>query len=234
MIKPIRITGLILFLLTLLWVVLMGLSTIAIEPGWGPVDYVKWVSEPSLSYRLNYINVSVLTLGVVLFFTLLYSYLKQRSEGAALAGLIFVPIYGVMNLICYSLQISLVPFLAQAAMGHPESMHGVSQWIQANPASAAGFINGLAYAVLGIPSIIFGYLLMAESGKFSGLTLMLNGIFCVIGIIGMMLDIRILSMGVMVGGFLFLVSLGCIWFELRSRMPRSSTSGLTSTNKIEN
>jgi len=215
MIKSIRITSLILFLMTLLWVVLMGISTSAIEPDWNPEDYVRWTSQPGISYLLNYINVSLLTIGVVFLFTLLYRYLKQGSEGLALAGLIFVPVYGVMNLICYSLQISLVPSMAQGALGHPESIPGVSQWIQANPSSVAGFINGLAYAVLGIPSIIYGYLLLVDNRKFSGLTLLLNGCLCVIGIIGMIFENRILSMGVMAGGILFLLSLGFIWFEFR-------------------
>lgn len=217
MTKQVRVTALILFCMTLLWVVLMALSTAAIEPDWSPFDFVEWAAESNLSYRLNYINVSLLTLGVVYFFTLLYRYLKQRSEGAALAGLIFVPMYGLMNLLCYSLQIIHVPSMAQSALDHPESMYAVSQWIQANPVSVLGFINGLAYAVLGIPSIIYGYLLIQDSRIISGYTLLSNGIFCIIGIIGIVLNSNILSFGVMAGGFLFLVSLLSIWLELGRR-----------------
>jgi hypothetical protein len=195
----------------------MVFSTAAIEPGWSPEDYVAWTAEPDLFYKLNYINVSVLTLGVVFFFTLLFRFLKQKTEGVALAGFVFVPIYGVLNLLCYSLQISQVPSMALSALDHPESIPYVAQWIQANPASVIGFINGMAYAVLGIPSILYGYLLFTDSIKFAGLTLLLNGVFCVLGMMGMMLDSKILAMGIMVGGFLFLVSLGCFLFETGRR-----------------
>jgi hypothetical protein len=197
----------------------MVLSTADIEPGWAEADYVKWASEPGLSFRLNYINVSFLTMGVVYLFVLLFRYLKQDARNVALAGFIFVPMYGILNLFCYSVQINLVPSMAQAVLAQPafeqgESIQRVAQWIQANPASVVGKLNGLAYALLGIPSILFGYLLMRKAIRYSGLTLLLNGILCLIGIAGMMLDIRILSMGTLAGGFLFLISLGSIWFEL--------------------
>jgi hypothetical protein len=214
MIKTIRTTALILFFMTLLWVVLMVLSTMDLEPGWAEADYVEWISEPSLSFRINYLNVSFLTLGVCFIFVLLFRYLKLKSRSLALAGLIFVPIYGIMNLVCYASQISLVPSMAMSALGNPDSVSEVSRWIQANPDSIAGFVNGLAYAVLAIPSIIYGYLLKLDNRKISGLTFILNGIFCLLGIIGMIFGSKILSMGIMIGGFIFLVSLGCIWFEL--------------------
>jgi len=217
MLKQLRITGLILFLMTILWVILMGISTADIEPVWSPGDYVEWASQPSFSYRLNYINVSLLTLGVVIFFALLYKVLNQKSKGIALAGLVFVPIYGMMNLICYSLQISFVPSMAQSALGHPESIQSAAQWIQANPDSIAGFVNGLAYALLAVPSLIFGYLLILDARRLSGLTLMLSGFLCLLGITGMILNSRILSMGIMAGGFIFLISLGCIVVEFRER-----------------
>lgn len=217
MIRKIRITGLILFILTLLWVILMIFSTSAIEPGWSPVDYVEWASQPSLSYRLNYINVSVLTLGVVYLFVLLHKLLKKRHQIAALFGLIFIPIYGVMNLIAYSLQITFVPSMAQTALTQPDSIPRVAQWIQANPNSVVGFINGLAYAVLAIPSIIYGYLLVLDRRKYSGVTLIISGLLSIIGILGIILDSKVLSMGIMAGGFLFLLSLGFICFEFRER-----------------
>jgi hypothetical protein len=213
--------------MTLLWVVLMILSTAAIEPGWVGADYVKWASEASVSYKINYFNVSILTAGVVYFFFLLFRYLKLKSPSLALTGLVFVPIYGLLNLFSYSVQITLVPAMAQSAVAQSavaqsamefgDSIQRVAQWIQANPASIVAKLNGLAYALLGIPSILYGYLLILDSRRFSGLTLILNGILCVIGITGMMLDIRILSMGTLAGGFLFLISLGAFWFEFRVR-----------------
>lgn len=213
--KQIRVTALILFFLTLLWVILMALSTAAIEQAWTPSDYVEWISEPSLSFRINYLNVSFLTLGVVFFFVLLFKYLKLKSRSLALAGFVFVPIYGVLNLFCYSVQINLVPAMAQTALAQGESILRVAQWIQASPVSIVGKLNGLAYALLGIPSFLYGYLLIMDTRRVSGLTLLLSGILCLLGMAGMLFESKVLSMGTMAGGFLFLISLGAFWFDFR-------------------
>lgn len=210
-----RITGLILFILTLLWVVLMGISTAPIEPDWSAASYLDWASKPSLSYLLNYINVTLLTAGVVLLFVQLYLFLQERNRQTVLAALLFVPIYGMLNLICYSIQISVVPAMAENALHHQESFELVAQLIQANPESLVGFLNGLAYAILGIPSIIYGYLLIKESKVITGYALLLSGILSLLGFAGMLMDSRILSMGIMIGGFLFLISLGGVLLEFR-------------------
>ena len=89
--------------------------------------------------------------------------------------------------------------------------------IQANGNSIVGFLNGMAYAILGIPSVIYGYLLMKEAKKFSGLFLISNGIACFIGIIGYMTDCPVLSFGTMLGGVLFVVSLIFMFIEFKSR-----------------
>ena len=212
-----RITGLILFILTLLWVVLMGISTAPIEPEWSAVSYLDWASKPSFSYLLNYINVTLLTAGVVFLFVQLFVFLRVRNRQAALAALMFVPIYGMLNLICYSIQISVVPAMAENALHHEDSLELVAQLVQANPDSLVGFLNGLAYALLGIPSMIYGCLLIKESKAITGYALLFSGFQSLLGLAGMLMDSRILSLGILIGGFLFLISLGGILFEFSPR-----------------
>lgn len=211
--RRIRIIASVLLLMTILWIVFMILSTAPIDPDWRDQDFVRWAAEKGFAYLVNYINVSLLTLVVVLLFSYFYVLLKEVNEPAAIAGLLFIPIYGIMNLSCYSMQITLVPNLAAEALANQESLQQVVQLIQAKPGSIMGYINGLAYAILGIPSIIYGLLLIRSSYRLSGLFLGLNGIFCLLGIVGYLLSSDVLSLGIMAGGILFLISLICMIFE---------------------
>jgi hypothetical protein len=81
--------------------------------------------------------------------------------------------------------------------------------LQSWPASAVAFFNGLAYAILGIPSILFGLLLWKYPGalRWGGLLLALNGAACIMGVIGFLTGSALLSQGVMIGGMLFLLAL---------------------------
>jgi hypothetical protein len=81
--------------------------------------------------------------------------------------------------------------------------------IQAYPASATGYFNNLAYALLGIPSMIFGIILIQKNAlwQIAGWLLALNGISCILGIIGLTTQNELLSFGSLVGGVLFLAAL---------------------------
>ena len=215
-VRIIRITALILLIQTVIWVVFMGISSAPIEPGWGDVDYLLWASERGTAYLINYVNVTLLTIVVVVFFAFLYVYLKDGAEKLALSGLLLVPVYGVLNLVVYSLQISLVPTLATNALSNGESITMAAQLIQVNPSSVAGYFNGLAYAILGIPSIGFGILLYRSLKKLSGLFLALNGALCILGIIGYFTGNGLLSMGILLGGIAFLVFLLMMVIEFRA------------------
>jgi len=212
--KVIKITALFLSIQTIVWVALTALSMSQVQSHWQPLDYIKWVSQPDRIFVLNYINALLLTLVVVALFSFLYLFLKENFETASLAGFIFIPIYGVMNIVSYGIQISVVPAIAQRSIGSP-SMELALQLIQAYPFSLIGFINGLAYGILGISSIIFGVLLIKETKKFSGLFLMINGILCILGVAGYILRNQMLSMGVALGGVVFLISLVSMVIEFR-------------------
>lgn len=215
--KSIRISAAVLTVLVLLWILFMVLSSSMITSEWTASDYLNWASAAGVPYLLNYINATLLTAVVLFLFAFLYMYLRDKYPAGALSGLLFVPVYGTLNLVCYSIQITMVPSLAGQLPPDDGTLLLASQLIQVDPGSLVGYLNGLAYAILGIPSILYGRLLAREGRKYSGFFLLLNGILCIIGLIGYISGIGIISTGVMAGGFVFLVSLVCMLFEFRNK-----------------
>lgn len=113
----------------------------------------------------------VLTLAAVALFAALYAWLKPIAPACAIIGLVFVPIYGVLNLVAYLSQVALVPALValRADVEYVATADVLLRLtLQAWPASAMAFFNGLAYAILGIPSILFGFLLWRQGGACVG------------------------------------------------------------------
>lgn len=202
-------------ILTVTWVILMAISSSQIDADWKSADYVKWASSPDAFFVANYINVTLLTFLVVLLFGYLFVFLQEKNKSLSIIALLFVPIYGIINIVCYSMQISLVPDISEKALSNPETMDIAVQLIQMKSNSIIGFLNGMAYAILGIPSIIFGQLLFKSGARFSGLFLLLNGISCMIGIIGYLAASSILEFGTVLGGMLFLTSLITLSVEIR-------------------
>lgn len=205
--RHLKITAIILLILIIIWLIFTIVSMSEVKSSWNDSDFVKWVSSPDFFFTGNYINATLLTIAVILLFTFLFIYLKPKYITIAIVGLVFIPIYGVINLLCYSIQISIVPSIANSSINNPSIIFLVSQLIQANSKSLIGYINGFAYAILGITSIIYGYSLMKELKRFSGIFLLLNGMFCIIGIIGYLIGNSIISLGIMIGGIVFLICL---------------------------
>jgi len=73
-------------------------------------------------------------------------------------------------------------------------------------------MNQLAYAVLGIPSIIFGVILVKHKriSPLAGWLLAVNGLSCIVGVIGTAANSQVLAIGSVAGGALFLFSLAVI------------------------
>ena len=205
--RRIKVTAILLLILTIIWLVFTIISMSEVKSSWNDIDFIKWISHPNFFFTGNYINASLLTIVAIFLFTFLFNFLKPKYDNIVITGLIFVPIYGVINLLCYSIQISIVPSIANSSLTNQNTIIIVSQLIQANSKSLIGFMNGLAYAILGIPSIIFGLFLIKDRKKYSGIFLLLNGILCIIGIIGYLIGNNILSSGIMIGGVVFLICL---------------------------
>jgi hypothetical protein len=109
-------------------------------------------------------------------------------------------------------QVSVVQKILDLHGSNPDSeaMELVlGQLVQMYEKSAMGFVNNYAYAILGIPSLIFGWMIyrINLAGKITGILLMLNSLTCIIGIAGIIAGDRFLSNGSVVGGILFFFSL---------------------------
>jgi len=213
--RTLRFLLIFLFFQTVAWVILMAISTAPINGDWNEADFVRWASENGPAYKLNYINVSLLTVLVTVLFTFMYLYVKGLAPGPALAGLVLVPLYGLLNLVIYSIQISVVPAMASHAIQYGADASLVAVWIQADPDSLAGYLNGLAYGILGIPSVIFGVLLLKKMHRYSGVLLSINGVFCFLGLVGYHTGSEMLEFGTVLGGIFFLLFLAAGSLEIR-------------------
>ncbi len=199
--------------LTTLWLILMiwDLSSA------GPLDNFEQVlghvGKKNSMLTATYLNAGLLTIAATAFMGGLYFYAEPISPEWSIVGFIFVPIYGTLNLIAYFSQITLVPALLEAAADPVMADTAfllLQQTLQLLPGSTIGFFNALAYALLGIPSIIFGLALtngMKRPLQISGWLLLLNGIACILGVIGFTLHSDPLSLGTVLGGVLFWLAL---------------------------
>jgi len=211
-IKNFKVIALLCLVFTSLWVVFMvwhGVET-------GPVETLEkaidTAANPGWLFYANYLNAVIFTLLCTAVFAGLYVVCKSVDPVLALLGIVFIPVYSVLNLFCYFSQVSIVPTLLSGAdpAANPEMLKTlVGQLIQIWEGSLVSFLNGFAYAILGIPSITFGIVLlkMGRYAKISGILLILNATACILGIAGYVMKSSILSMGTVVGGLLFLFSL---------------------------
>lgn len=210
-----KITGvlaLFCLLLTLLWLGLLISDNATAGPLGTFAQVAEHAARPGWLFKATYLNAGFVTLCAVAFFAALYAYLKPTTSGWLVIGLVFVPIYGAINLVVYLSQVTLIPTLL-ALRPNPRYTEIVDVLLrlalQAWLASPIAFFNGLAYAILGIPSILFGWLLWKRTGglRWGGALLALNGIACILGLIGYLTGNHLLSQGVLIGGVLFLLAL---------------------------
>ncbi len=142
--------------LTLLWVILMILGSIFNAPV-PTIDGVPiFVQQISILHIITYINASTLTVVAVLLYFAFYQHLKSDHPIMTALGLVFVPLYGIFNLFVYGSQITILPLLI--AQNSPN----VANWLQFWPQSPIALLNQVAYALLGISSILFGIALMRK------------------------------------------------------------------------
>lgn len=211
-IRAVGILSLITLLLVALWAALL-LWTIArgdaVASFQQALDYARnrdWV------YGLVYWNATLFTLTATMLFGALYAHYRASAPGWAAAGVILVPVYGALNLFAYFSQISIVPALAGWPVGAEYAAARdllLAQMVQLWPGSAVGIVNGLAYAVLGIPSLIYGAFLYRDGGlpRAAGVLLALSGVASLVGLVGYAGGNDLLGLGTVAGGLLFLLAL---------------------------
>ena len=77
------------------------------------------------------------------------------------------------------------------------------------PESTVAFLNALAYAILAIPSIIYGVILYNDSRfvQIAGVLLALSGVASIVGMVGIATRNDLIGTALIVGGALFLLAL---------------------------
>jgi hypothetical protein len=144
-----------------------------------------------------------------------YAYCREVDPLWAVIALVFVPIYAVGNLVVYLYQVFVVPGLLD--LFHTPETAAVAEvilgltlhtWI----GSITGFVNGLAYAALGIPSIIFGVLLhqKAHARRPGGVLLAASGVLSIIALLGIGMGNSMLMFMSPISGFVFLVGISIL------------------------
>lgn len=214
---------------TCLWLVFMILSVASTGSINTFEEAISMAAKPGVLFYLSYINAALVTVTATVFFVSLYQYHKQFYTEWSLVGFVFVPVYCTLNLLVYISQFTIIPRLTVQLHDDQYSQAYevlLGQLIQSWSGSAISVLNQLAYAVLGIPSIIFGILMLKHKkiSRPAGGLLFLNGIFCILGLIGTSINNQLLASGSVIGGALFLFSLASIVMSASFRNHRDSSS----------
>ena len=204
---------------TALWIVLLILYQTTTPPVETLADQISVIESNWGLFVLNYLNAGMITIFTTAAMAGLYQFCRDGSPIWAAVGLVFVPMYGLVNSLVYFAQIFVLPRLIElyhvpetAAAAEVFLRLAVHQW----SGSAAAFANALAYAFLGVPSILFGILLVrkAPALRIGGILLALSGLLSLVAFFGIGIGSPALAMMTLVGGAVFLVALVMISFVL--------------------
>jgi hypothetical protein len=171
------------------------------------------VAKMDRIFFMSYLNAALLTIGATMLFSGLYILCKSASPEWSAMAVIFVPVYCALNLFVYLSQITIVPqllLLQNQAEYQTLSAFLLRQMLQQWPSSVIQIVNLLAYAILGIPSIIFGLLLIrfGSTIRAGGILLALSGIVSIFGFTGALAQVSTLAfIGAAGSGALFWIAL---------------------------
>jgi hypothetical protein len=202
-------------ILTAFWLVLLAVGMARSGPVAKFEQALTTVTQRAALFRLGYLNAAAIVVVATLLFAGLYCYCWKTTHLWSAAGMAFVPAYATLNLVVYLCQVTAVPQLV-ALRSDPAYQAaadvGLRLLLQAWPGSAMAFLNSLAYALLGIPSLLFGLLLRRTGGllRWGGTLLALNGVACWIGAVGALAGSALLASSTTIGGILFLLALAPI------------------------
>lgn len=210
------------FVTTTIWVLLMLIDISRFGEPSSIGEVLSYASRRDILFFLTYLNAALITLSIPFLFAGFYIRYKEQYPIASTASILFIPVYCLLNLIVYLAQIAIVPKILRIGATVPENSTTdilAALFTQVWPGSGIMVLNYLAYAILGIPSIVFGYYLSREAGagKWAGRLLSGNGIACVIGFAGIIPGNRFLILFNPIGGLLFLASLMLMWFHFKEK-----------------
>ena len=161
--KTVGILACIDLVVTLIWVTQM----IGVSARYGSLETI----DAAIAYARQshwffftgvYVNALVLTLIGMLFYGALYGMLRQVHPEWAAAGLVFVPVYGLLAIGSYLTQIVVVPGLITQLsdpQNQPVALAFLRHLVQAWPHSTIVQFDQFSYFILSIPGLIYGLLL---------------------------------------------------------------------------
>lgn len=210
--KTIAILSWIVLALSTVWVVLMLLSVPSEADMISLQDFIKYLGGAGVLFNLNYLNAGLLTFAVSLLFAALFAFYKEKDLLCSAIAFAFTPVYALLNLTVYFSQVAVLPAFVDM---HQVSKYAASSelWIamlsQLWPGSLFGFLNAMAYALLGVSSITYGWLMLKQISllRWAGIMLIFNGILCITGFAGIFMDSEILSLGLMAGAVFFMAAM---------------------------
>jgi len=198
---------------TAIWMTLIILRQLSLPPVETLADQVAAIESQYGLFVINYVDAALITLFSVAMFASFYVYFHRQAPVWAAIALAFVPMYGLTNMLVYLSQVFVVPgLLVQYHNPQTAATAGMllEQFIHEWPGSAAAFANGLAYAMLGIPSLIVGILLSHQLKvgiRMGGILMVLSGILSILALIGMGFNSPILMSMILISGFVYMVAL---------------------------
>ena len=176
-------------------------------------DAFEFVRDPGTLFYITYLNVVALTILDVVLFGMLYLYFKTAYPVLSLSGLLFVPVYAAYNMFVYISQVTVVQRILSLYEGQiSEEVLQVllGQFLQLWEHSTIAFINNYAYAILGIPSALFGIAIFRMKPglpRITGVLLILSGLASMLGLVGIIAGNKALGSGSAIGGGIFFLSL---------------------------
>lgn len=215
---PFYSAALTLFFVTI-WVVIMIIDLSQEGEMKSFEEVYNYISKLSFGYFLTYVSATFFTITNVILFICFYYIFRQEYPLASLIGILFIPIYGTLNVIAYFSQVTFIPELLELEkVTHQQEIvsFALQQFTQMAPDSFMAFINGLAYALLGIPSIIYGYFMFKHKSviRTTGILIALSGALSILGMIGGAMNSSVLEKGILFGGFVFWLALIPLTFVL--------------------
>ena len=210
--RALGILTLIVAFTTFLWVIFMIIWEAVTPPVNTLANQVAVIQAHFALFILNYANAGLITLLTVALNAGLFDFCRDENSLWAWIAFSFVPIYGLANLVVYLSQIFVVPGLITLYQ-NPETA-GVAEillrlTIHTRAGSAVGFVNVLAYAILGIPSTILGILMVrkAQGLRIGSGLLAVSGVLSMVALVGVAVKSTVLASTTLLSGAIYLAAI---------------------------
>ena len=199
-------------LITTLWAILF-IYTTATSPAVNTIsDQISIIENQGSLFILIYLNAGLLTLGFSASLAGLYLYCRDSQPLWSTIALVFIPAYTLCNLVAYLSQVFVVPGLLEMYR-EPQTTSTIEILLRLTihtwPGSITEFINGLAYAIMGIPAMILGIIMYRKSQvlRAGSQFFAFGGLLPIIALLGIGLENPMLKFLSPLGGLLSLIGL---------------------------